>query len=123
VLISPKNEVLMLHRVRTASAFPSAHAFAGGKISEEQDGPVPPPGDPRRHVDSKTYRLCAIRETFEESGVLLAKAPRTGRLFDLPDSTRKEMRKVVHKEEVKFTEWLKELGAEPELGMLTVWQC
>ncbi|KLT45203.1 hypothetical protein CC85DRAFT_282693 [Cutaneotrichosporon oleaginosum] len=117
VLISPTNEVLMLHRVRTASAFPSAHAFAGGKVSEEQDGRVPPPGDPRRHVDSRAYRLCAIRETFEESGVLLAK-DRTGQLVDLPEATRKKMRVAVHKEEVKFVDWLKEIGAEPELDAL-----
>lgn len=106
----------MLHRVRTASAFPSAHAFAGGKITEEQDGAVPSPPDPRRHDDSLVYRRCAIRETFEESGILLAKDPRTGRLFDLPDDKRAEMRVKVHKEEVKFMDWLKELGAEPEFG-------
>ncbi|GMK55507.1 hypothetical protein CspeluHIS016_0205630 [Cutaneotrichosporon spelunceum] len=118
VLISPTNEVLMLHRVRTASAFPSAHVFPGGKVTPVLDGPVHAPPDPRRHLDSKTYRLCALRETFEESGVLLARDSRTGRLLDLPTSTRKEMRAAVHSERVKFTDWLAELGAEPELDAL-----
>lgn len=106
----------MLHRVHTASAFPSAHAFAGGKVSELQDGKVPPPGDVRRHLDSEVYRLCAIRETFEESGILLAKDRRTGRMVDLPKDVREEMRTAIHKDKIRFTDWLSELGAVPELG-------
>lgn len=61
ILLSPTNQVLLLHRVKTSSAFPSAHVFPGGNLSDYHDVDVggaglPPPGNPARHEDSLAYR-------------------------------------------------------------------
>lgn len=58
ILVSPTNQVLLLHRVHTSSAFPSAHVFPGGNLSafHDIDGGFPLPGDVARHEDSLTYR-------------------------------------------------------------------
>ncbi|KAI0598981.1 hypothetical protein F4775DRAFT_552393 [Biscogniauxia sp. FL1348] len=111
IILSPTNQVLLLHRVSTSSAFPSAHVFPGGNLSDFHDGVVPPPGDPRRHEDSLPYRLCAIRETFEESGILLArKGGRDGPLLELPEEERERARKAIYANEVNFVEWLRSVG-------------
>ncbi|KAI1138148.1 hypothetical protein F5Y05DRAFT_413462 [Hypoxylon sp. FL0543] len=111
VLLSPENQVLLLHRVRTSSAFPSAHVFPGGNLSDFHDGTVPGPDDPTRHDDSLPYRLGAIRETFEESGILLAReGSQDGKPLDIPSSERDKARRAIYKNEVRFVEWLRSVG-------------
>ncbi|KAH6633904.1 hypothetical protein B0J18DRAFT_405622 [Chaetomium sp. MPI-SDFR-AT-0129] len=74
------------------------------------------------HEDGPAYRLAAIRETFEESGILLAKrAGQTreqGGLLQLSDDVREDGRKKVHANEVKFEEWVREQGGEPDVDNL-----
>jgi hypothetical protein len=101
--------------VKTSTSFPSAHVFPGGNVSAFHDGVVPNPNDPRRHVDGKTYRLAAIRETFEESGILLAKTS-SGRLIEVSESDRDAGRKAIHKGDVSFPEWLSKRGGIPDTG-------
>lgn len=113
VLLSPSNQVLLLHRVKTSSSFASAYVFPGGNLAENHDGPVPPPGDATRHEDSLAYRLGAIRETFEESGILLARSKSGGTdggLLNLPAAERDAARKAIYNNEVRFTEWLDSVG-------------
>ena len=63
------------------------------------------------------FRICGIRETFEESGVLLARGrnefqkdeetfrPLCGNVYNnLPIEKLKEYRKLVHKDDSKFLE-------------------
>ncbi|OAA62160.1 NUDIX family hydrolase [Cordyceps fumosorosea ARSEF 2679] len=100
VLLSSSNEVLLLHRVKTSTSFASAHVFPGGNVDPFHDGEVPPEGDPARHRDGPAYRMCAVRETFEESGVLLAKRD-DGKLVQLPEAEREAARKRIHAREVK----------------------
>ncbi len=114
VLLSPSNEVLLLHRVKTSSSFASAHVFPGGNVDPFHDGEVAPVGNADRHKDGPAYRLCAIRETFEESGILLAK--KDGKLLELPDKEKDEARKKIHAREIKFCDWLDSLGATPDTG-------
>lgn len=119
LLISPTNQILLLHRVRTSSSFPSAHVFPGGTLSAKHDGEIPAPDSPLRHEDGEAYRLAAIRETFEESGILLAKNKKTGRLLtELGDMEREEGRKAVHGGKVKFIEWLAEKGGVADIDAL-----
>lgn len=122
LLISPSNHVLLLHRVKTSTSFPSAHVFPGGNVSAFHDGIVPNPDDPRRHVDGKPYRLAAIRETFEESGILLAKTS-SGRMIDVSQSDRDAGRKAIHKGDVPFVDWLSKKGGTPDAGNfpLQIW--
>ena len=119
ILISPSNQVLLLHRVQSSSAFPSAHVFPGGNVSPAHDGPVPAEGEPGRHEDSPAYRLAAIRETFEESGILLAREKSgSGRLLELSDSVREEGRRDVHAERVLFPTWLAQHNGIADTGKL-----
>ncbi|XXH06011.1 hypothetical protein Hte_012456 [Hypoxylon texense] len=115
VLLSPENQVLLLHRVKTSSAFPSAHVFPGGNISEFHDGAVPAPGDLKQHEDSLPYRLAAIRETFEESGILLARENgKNGKPLTVPIAERDSARKAIYENKVRFVEWLASVGGVPD---------
>ncbi|KAL7964793.1 hypothetical protein HDV63DRAFT_398375 [Trichoderma sp. SZMC 28014] len=116
VLLSPTNEVLLLHRVKTSTSFASAHVFPGGNLDAFHDGDIPAPGTHERHRDGPAYRLGAIRECFEETGILLAK--KDGRLIDLPQQERDEARKKIHGSQIRFADWLKSIGAEADLDSL-----
>ncbi|EMR63313.1 putative nudix family protein [Eutypa lata UCREL1] len=123
ILVSPTNQVLLLHRVHTSSAFPSAHVFPGGNLSafHDIDGDFPLPGDVARHEDSLTYRLTAIRETFEESGILLARDTRRGEegaLLHLPTVERDKARKAIYENKVPFVEWVKDAGGAVDIENL-----
>ncbi|PWY91158.1 NUDIX family hydrolase [Aspergillus heteromorphus CBS 117.55] len=107
LLISPRNEVLLLHRVKTSTSFASAHVFPGGNLSG-QDGPCPPPEDLARHDDGPWYRNAAIRELFEESGILLAKDRSSGKMLAIPEEQREAGRREIHQHKITFAEWLRE---------------
>ena len=109
ILISPTNEILLLHRVQTSSAFPSAHVFPGGNL-EPSDGDLPSdPKDVNRHTDSLAYRTGAIRELFEETGILLARSSSSATsLLRLSRDTRRQGRKDVHSHKTTFKTWLSE---------------
>ena len=100
---------MLLQRVNTSTSFASAHVFPGGHV-DAQDGPIPPTSDLTRHEDSSAYRLAAIRECFEESGILLAKsnsdAANNGNLIDLEQPQRDAGRKAVHSQDIPFGDWL-----------------
>ncbi|KLJ05708.1 hypothetical protein EMPG_10843 [Blastomyces silverae] len=119
ILISPQNEVLLLHRVQNSSSFPSAHVFPGGNISS-QDGDFPPAGHPDSHDEGPHYRRAAIRELFEESGILLAKNKRTGKMIHVNVDEREIGRHAIHKNKITFNEWLKSIdeAAEPDIDPL-----
>ena len=106
-----------MHRVQTSSAFPSAYVFPGGNLSTEQDGEIPDVDSTFRHIDSEVYRRAAIRETFEESGILLVKRHRQDQhLIQVRDSKLERVRKEVHSNQRNFFDWIREIGAEPDIG-------
>lgn len=107
--------MLLVHRVKTSSAFPSAHVFPGGHLSAAQDGPVPAVDEPGRHRDSKVYRNAAIRECFEECGIILARNG-AGQILEVADDTRHAGRQAIHANKVKFLDWVREQGGEPDIG-------
>ncbi|KAK2744628.1 hypothetical protein FQN57_004233 [Myotisia sp. PD_48] len=119
ILINPQNEVLLLHRVKTSSSFPSAHVFPGGNISS-QDGDFPPAGHPDSHDEGIHYRRAAIREMFEESGILLAKNKVTGEMVHVTAAEREEGRHAIHQNKITFDQWLKskDPNAEPDTDPL-----
>lgn len=114
LLISPANQILLLSRVKTSSSFASAHVFPGGNLSVSQDGVIPDPDDADRHVDGPAYRLGAIRECFEESGLLLAK--KDGHLVAVEDQERDTARKQIHSGRLKFKDWVEGLGGNVDSG-------
>ncbi|KAI9653697.1 MAG: hypothetical protein M1831_005725 [Alyxoria varia] len=112
LLVSSLNEILLLHRVRSSSSFPSAHVFPGGNVDEFHDGDEGLYDSEKRHEDGPAYRKAATRETFEESGILLAKDVEIG------DRERNEGRKRVHAREMRFGEWLNGRGGVPDVDGL-----
>lgn len=118
LVISPQNQVLLLQRVKQSSSFPSAHVFPGGNVSEFHDGRAPEPDAPGRHEDSLVYRMAAIRETFEESGLLLARNNGFGRLIEVGETEREQGRKLVHSSEVPFPKWLAQKGGRADVDGL-----
>lgn len=118
LLLSPTNEILLLHRVRTSSSFPSAHVFPGGNLSASQDGDIPGPNDEGRHVDGRSYRVGAIRECFEESGILLArKKGGEGGLLEVGEEERERARKSIHAGKERFEEWVERVGGVVDVGL------
>jgi 8-oxo-dGTP pyrophosphatase MutT (NUDIX family) len=116
LLISHLNQILLLHRVKTSSAFPSAHVFPGGNLSASQDGTIPGPKDPARHIDGPAYRLGAIRECFEESGILLARNKQGG-MLEISDQERERARKEIHAGRLRFVEWVEDMGGVVDSGL------
>ncbi|KAK1776834.1 hypothetical protein QBC45DRAFT_452906 [Copromyces sp. CBS 386.78] len=119
ILLSPTNQVLLLHRVAKSSSFASAHVFPGGNLSDFHEGDYYPlPQGVELHRDSEAYRLAAVRETFEESGILLARRKGGGELLELSEEELEEGRKQVFGDRVKFTAWLESKGGEADVENL-----
>ncbi|KAK8216327.1 hypothetical protein IWZ01DRAFT_429748 [Phyllosticta capitalensis] len=118
LLVSPANEILLLHRVQTSSSFPSAHVFPGGNCSATHDGEIPGVDDEARHRDGDVYRWAAIRECFEESGLLLARKRGQDGLVSVPEEQREKARKDVHAGTRRFKDVLVEWDAEADLDNL-----
>lgn len=108
LLLSPKNHVLLLHRVKRSSNFPSAHVFPGGNLDPFHDGHIPTGSE--RHRDGQAYRCAAVRETFEESGILLAGRRSGGGSFQVGETERLDGRRNVHQRRVRFGTWVDDKG-------------
>ena len=69
-------ELLLLKRLRSAGFVPGAFVFPGGRVDAEDDAPevVEMLGRVPRGAEARFW-LAVIRELFEETGVLLARAP------------------------------------------------
>ena len=116
LLISPQNQVLLLQRViRERDHFSGGHVFPGGNIAANQDGSVPAPGQPGRHEDSNVYRLAALRETFEEAGILLARRKKGTGLLQISEAEREEARHKIHDHQWDFAHWVRRLGGIPDI--------
>ena len=117
ILVSPKNEILLLRRVQTSSSFASASVFPGGNISQ-QDGYLASREEYSHHDDGPAYRHAAIRELFEESGILLAKDNVSGKMLVVDEETREKGRRLIHQNQITFSDWLKQQNAtsEPDIG-------
>lgn len=85
-------------------------------MSSFHEGPLPDPGSDSLHEDSFVYRLAAVRETFEESGILLAKRKEGEGLLEVSDAVREAGRKAVHGNTIKFVDWLDSVGGVPDTG-------
>ncbi|KAG5932666.1 hypothetical protein E4U53_001227 [Claviceps sorghi] len=116
ILLSATNEVLLLHRVETSASFASAYVFPGGNLDSFHDGQIPEPESPGRHRDGPAYRMGAVRETFEETGILLA--TRDGALVSLSKGEREEARARIHGNEVRFGDFLTSIGAVADTANL-----
>lgn len=61
--------------------------------------------------------MAAIRECFEESGILLAKSIKNPEeLLVLSDEEREQGRHAIHQEKISFQEWVKQRNGVPDIG-------
>lgn len=61
--------------------------------------------------------MAAIRECFEESGILLAKRVESpGELLVLSDEEREHGRHAIHQEKISFQAWVKQHDGIPDIG-------
>jgi recombination protein RecT len=122
-------EVLLLKRLRSAGFVPGAWVFPGGRVDTEDAamellevlGPVP------RGADG-AYWLAAIREVFEETGVLLARreeapgaAPLSTAAWAAGDSAAAELQKwrdALLAGEATLLDALRGIGAVPDVSRM-----
>jgi hypothetical protein len=86
--------------------------FPGGNLDPKHDGQVPDVHDKARHEDGVVYRVGAIRECFEESGIILAKKKGTDRLLEVDDAERERGRHAIHEHKINFQDWVKDKDGE-----------
>jgi 8-oxo-dGTP pyrophosphatase MutT (NUDIX family) len=115
----PGLEVLMLARARAMDFAPGAHVFPGGSVDpSDADGSVPwegaaPAGIGVPPERARALVCAAIRETFEESGVLLAAGVQ-------PDGLAEDRRALLAGE-VSFGDVLRRRGLVITADPLTPW--
>lgn len=66
-------EVLLLRRNRSSGFVPGAYVFAGGRVDTADAAPLPWSGAAMPVEPPAEYWAAAVRELFEETGVLLAR--------------------------------------------------
>ncbi len=113
-------ELLLLKRHRASGFVPGAYVFAGGRV-DDADADVElaslvtkPPSEPPLE-----YWLAAIREVFEESGVLLA-VDRRGRGCHTTDDDPRiaAMREALLTDRATLKDVLQQLDLQPDLDAL-----
>ncbi|KAF8892431.1 hypothetical protein BD779DRAFT_1509047 [Infundibulicybe gibba] len=87
VVVNQRNEVLLVHRNPRARFFGGVHVFPGGNFDHAQDD---------------SLAMTAIRETFEESGLLIA-SPSTP---DISESVLDKARHAIHEQKLLFRSFL-----------------
>jgi 8-oxo-dGTP pyrophosphatase MutT (NUDIX family) len=126
VLVRPGQaglEVLMLARARAMDFAPGAHVFPGGSV-DPQDAGVPCRGSAPGGLgvpDERARALvcAAVRETFEESGVLIGVSAESGGSSD--SGPGPEDRRALLAGEVSFGEILARHGLVLTPGLVTPW--
>ncbi|KAH0613479.1 uncharacterized protein H6S33_005365 [Morchella sextelata] len=102
LLLNPRNEILLIHRPTHSSTFPNAHVFPGGATSPDDSASA----DPLKH--------CAIRETFEETGLLLTHPPPPPSLIPGIPAARSQ----IHSGALSFAAYLKANNLTPAVDDL-----
>ncbi|KAJ7256475.1 NUDIX hydrolase domain-like protein [Mycena haematopus] len=97
VIINSRNEVLFVHRNPEARSFGGVHVFPGGNLDPTQDS---------------SLAITAIRETFEEAGILLASGPTPA------DTVLDAARHAVHAGKTSFQAFLTEHNLVPDVQAL-----
>ena len=124
-------EVLMLRRVAAMKFAPGAYVFPGGSVDPaDYDAPVgwhgPDPAEfgARLGASAEMARalVCAaVRETFEEAGVLLAGAPDGGPVADPSGSSWEADRAALVAGDVTLAELLSRRGLVLRADLLVPW--
>lgn len=104
IVVNKHNEILLVQRNPAARSFGGMHVFPGGNFDKTQD---------------QSLAMTAIRETFEESGLLLASSTSvTTSLSSLSDSLLDEARHAIHQQKLNFQTFLTSHDLKADLGSL-----
>jgi glyoxylase-like metal-dependent hydrolase (beta-lactamase superfamily II)/8-oxo-dGTP pyrophosphatase MutT (NUDIX family) len=108
-------EVFIVQRADALRFFGGFYAFPGGRVhATDADVPVDTAGRERWLVDEVVpFCVAAIRELFEETGVLIARSP-NGHISDPKELDRQ--RRLLNDNDKPFGETLQELGLSIRLG-------
>ncbi|KAH9950199.1 NUDIX hydrolase domain-like protein [Amylocystis lapponica] len=99
IVVNAKNEVLLVHRNPKSTSFAGAHVFPGGNYDAEQDD---------------SFEMTAIRELFEETGLLLSFSNST-----VPSDTELNIaREEVHARRLLFRDFLAQHKLTADIGAL-----
>ncbi|KAF8163429.1 NUDIX hydrolase domain-like protein [Crassisporium funariophilum] len=101
VVVNERNEILLVHRNPKASAFGGMHVFPGGNLDKKQD---------------QSLAITAIRETFEESGLLLASSLSAAPLPS--DTVLDEARHAIHQQKLLFQNFLQSQDLQADVDSL-----
>jgi 8-oxo-dGTP pyrophosphatase MutT (NUDIX family) len=102
---APDLQVFMLRRNLQSVFAAGAYVFPGGAVDPDDDDGDEPDGD--TGVAAR-FRVAAIREAFEEAGVLLARDASTGEPVDV--ASLSAARQALHRGDRSFAEIVDELG-------------
>jgi len=107
---APDLQVFMLRRNLQSVFAAGAYVFPGGAVDPDDDGDVLVDGDaaPGDTGVPARFRVAAIREAFEEAGVLLARDAATGEPVDV--ASLSAVRQSLHRGDRSFTEIVGDLG-------------
>ena len=124
-------EVLMLRRVAAMKFAPGAYVFPGGSVDPADSDPEvgwhgPDPAEFGRRLGAaaemaRALVCAAVRETFEESGVLLAGTPGGGPLAVPAGSSWESDRKALIAGEVTLAQLLSRRGLVLRADLLVPW--
>lgn len=118
---APRFEVLMVERHRQIEFASGALVFPGGKTHAGDLDPAWADhalGWREAGDEQRALRVAAIREVFEEAGVLLARDARGGPLDMEPCPL--DLRQAVDRGEIPFLDVVRQAGARIDLAALTV---
>lgn len=120
---SPRGmEVLMLMRHREVDFAAGALVFPGGKVTEEdRQMQAHVGGASLLQPEEIAFRAAAIRETFEEAGLLLARRPGEKELLDKGAclDIQNRFRDALLRHEITFMKLCETLGLELACDLLT----
>jgi 8-oxo-dGTP pyrophosphatase MutT (NUDIX family) len=124
LLLRPPLQVYLIRRVRTMAFAAGMYVFPGGTVDPRDTdvGWVAPEhrlGLP--DAQARAVACAAVREVFEESGVLLAGRSERDVLPDVSTGDWEEARRAVEAREVGFAELLRERGLVLRADLLVPW--
>jgi 8-oxo-dGTP pyrophosphatase MutT (NUDIX family) len=110
-------EIFMVKRARSMGFAGGMMVFPGGKVDAQDaalaaDPALAPGFDALDPVDARA-RVAAVRETFEEAGVLVTRGPAVA------EDVRREWRPRVARTEVPFVDFLRTAGHRLDPALLT----
>jgi 8-oxo-dGTP pyrophosphatase MutT (NUDIX family) len=119
---APELQVLMGERPLAAKAFPGALVFPGGKLEPQDADPawaarLGVEAEADTDQDMLALKLAAIRETFEEAGVLLARDA-AGSAVDGAAGPIVQAREAVAGGELTLLALMHRLGLKPDVAAL-----